>query len=80
MAIEDPEAVAYNQRIILASTITVFVLSNGSYVARLYAKKMTGARFQAEDWVMGLALPFSYIPAACLLYGIFPPYLRGILE
>lgn len=70
VAIEDPAAVAYNRRVVLATTIVVFLVSNGSYVARLYARKMTGARYQAEDWVMGLALPFSYIPAACLLYGL----------
>ncbi|KUJ18951.1 uncharacterized protein LY89DRAFT_667995 [Mollisia scopiformis] len=69
-SLEDPEAVAYNQRVIIASTIVVFLVSNGSYIARLVARKKSGGRFQAEDWVMGLALPFSYIPAACLLYGL----------
>jgi hypothetical protein len=71
VALEDADAVAYNRRVILASTIVVFIVSNGSYIARLFARKMSGGRFQAEDWVMGLALPFSYIPAACLLYGAY---------
>jgi len=71
----DDPAVAYNKRVVLASTIVVFIVSNGSYIARLFARKKTGARFQADDWVMGLALPFSYIPAACLLYGLWS--LRG---
>ncbi|CZR55842.1 uncharacterized protein PAC_05730 [Phialocephala subalpina] len=66
----DDPAVAYNKRVVLASTIVVFIVSNGSYIARLFARKKTGARFQADDWIMGLALPFSYIPAACLLYGL----------
>lgn len=65
----DDPAVAYNKRVVLASTIVVFILSNGSYVARLFARKKSGGRFQVEDWIMGLALPFSYIPAACLFYG-----------
>jgi len=71
VALEDPDAVAYNRRIVLASTIVVFVVSNGSYIARLVSRKMTGSRYQVEDWIMAMALPFSYIPAACLLYGAY---------
>ncbi|KAN0092112.1 hypothetical protein V8E51_017959 [Hyaloscypha variabilis] len=68
--IVDPGAVEYNRRIILAATITVLVLSNASYVLRLVARRMQHQRLQADDYFMGLALPFSYIPAVCLLYGL----------
>ena len=55
----DPAAVEYNRRIVLASTITVLVLSNASYVLRLVARRMQHQRLQADDIFMGLALPFS---------------------
>lgn len=71
----DDPAVAYNKRVVLASTIVVFLVSNGSYIARLYARIKSGVRIQADDWIMGLALPFSYIPAACLFYGLL--FLEG---
>jgi hypothetical protein len=57
--IVDPGAVEYNRRIILAATITVLVLSNASYVLRLVARRMQHQRLQADDYFMGLALPFS---------------------
>jgi hypothetical protein len=57
--IVDPEAVAYNRRIVLAATITVLVLSNASYILRLIARRMQHQRLQADDVFMGLALPFS---------------------
>jgi hypothetical protein len=57
--IVDPGAVEYNRRIILAATITVLVLSNASYVLRLVARRIQHQRLQADDYFMGLALPFS---------------------
>lgn len=57
--IVDPEAVAYNRRVVLAATITVLVLSNASYVLRIVARRMQHQRLQADDYFMGLALPFS---------------------
>jgi hypothetical protein len=57
--IVDPEAVAYNRRIVLAATITVLVLSNASYILRLVSRRMQHQRLQADDVFMGLALPFS---------------------
>lgn len=68
--IVDPELVEYNRRIVLAATITVLILSNASFVLRLVARRMQSQRLQADDYFMGLALPFSYIPAVCLLYGL----------
>ena len=63
------DAVAYNKRVVLASTVTVLIISTGSYVLRLCARRKSGQKFQWDDYMMGLALPFSYIPAVCLLYG-----------
>jgi hypothetical protein len=68
--VEDAGAVAANRRAVLASTIVVFIISNGSYILRLIARRKSAQRFKADDYIMGLALPFSYIPAACLLYGM----------
>jgi hypothetical protein len=65
----DRDAEAYNTRVILSSTIIVLVLSNVSYVLRLIARRMQGQKLQADDYIMGLALPFSYIPAVCMFYG-----------
>jgi hypothetical protein len=57
--IVDPELVEYNRRIVLAATITVLILSNASFVLRLVARRMQSQRLQADDYFMGLALPFS---------------------
>jgi len=65
----DLDAEAYNTRIILASTIIVLVISNVSYVLRLIARRMQNQKLQADDYIMGLALPFSYVPAVCMFYG-----------
>jgi hypothetical protein len=60
----------YNKRVVLASTILVLFFSNGSYILRLLARRKQNQRLQLDDYLMGLALPFSYIPAVCLLYGL----------
>ena len=65
----DLDAEAYNTRIILASTIIVLIISNVSYVLRLIARRMQNQKLQADDYIMGLALPFSYVPAVCMFYG-----------
>lgn len=70
-AIVDPDAVAYNFRIVIASVSTVFFVSATSYILRIIARKKVGLKLQADDWIMGLAFPFSWIPAACVLYGAF---------
>lgn len=57
--IVDPGLVEYNRRIVLAATITVLILSNASFVLRLVARRMQSQRLQADDYFMGLALPFS---------------------
>lgn len=53
----------------LVSTIVVLIISNGSYALRIWARKKANQRLQMDDWMMACALPFSYIPAVCLLYG-----------
>lgn len=63
--------VEYNKRVVLASTIVVLFFSNGSYILRLLARRKQNQKLQLDDYLMGLALPFSYIPAVCLLYGNF---------
>ena len=63
----DPAAVEYNKRIVLAATITVLVLSNTSFILRLIARRMQHQRLQADDYFMGLALPFSKSDLATLL-------------
>jgi hypothetical protein len=73
--IVDPEAVDYNRRIVLAATITVLVLSNTSYILRLVARRMQHQRLQADDYFMGLALPFSKSALALL-----PFYSHDSLE
>jgi hypothetical protein len=65
----ESDAVDYNKRVVLASTIVVLIISNTSYVLRLWARRKQNQRLQLDDYLMGLALPFSYIPAVCLLYG-----------
>jgi hypothetical protein len=62
--IVDPAAVEYNRRIVLAATITVLVFSNASFVLRLIARRMQHQRLQADDYFMGLALPFSKLDLA----------------
>ncbi len=57
--IVDPDLVEYNRRIVLAATIMVLILSNASFVLRLVARRMQSQRLQADDYFMGLALPFS---------------------
>lgn len=66
----ESDQVEYNKRVVLASTIIVLFFSNGSYILRLLARRMQNQRLQLDDYLMGLALPFSYIPAVCLLYGL----------
>jgi hypothetical protein len=61
--------VDYNRRVVIASTIVVLVFSNISYVLRLWARRLQNQRLQLDDYLMGVALPFSYVPAVCLLYG-----------
>ena len=66
----ESDAVDYNKRVVLASTIVVLFFSNGSYILRLLARRKQNQKLQLDDYLMGLALPFSYIPAVCLLYGL----------
>jgi hypothetical protein len=63
--IVDPGAVEYNRRIVLAATITVLVFSNTSFILRLIARRMQHQRLQADDYFMGLALPFSKLTGQC---------------
>jgi hypothetical protein len=72
----DLDAEAYNTRIILASTIVVLIISNVSYVLRLIARRMQNQKLQADDYIMGLALPFSYVPAVCMFYGTSTAFSR----
>lgn len=65
----ESDQAGYNKRVVLASTIIVLFFSNVSYILRLLARRKTHQRLQLDDYLMGLALPFSYIPAGCLLYG-----------
>lgn len=65
----DPAAIAYNTRITIAAVATVFIVSVTSYILRVVSRRKLGLKLQAEDWIMGLALPLSWIPAGCLLYG-----------
>jgi len=57
--IVDPDVVAYNRRIVLSSTISVLIISNASYILRLIARRKQNQRLQLDDYIMGLALPFS---------------------
>ena len=66
----ESEQVEYNRRVVLTSTIIVLFFSNGSYILRLLARRVQNQKLQLDDYLMGLALPFSYIPAVCLLYGL----------
>lgn len=66
----ESDQVEYNKRVVLASTIVVLFFSNASYILRLLARRKQNQKFQLDDYLMGLALPFSYIPAVCLLYGL----------
>ena len=66
----ESDQVEYNKRVVLASTIIVLIFSNGSYFLRLLARRVQNQKLQADDYMMGLALPFSYIPAVCLFYGL----------
>jgi hypothetical protein len=59
LPIVDPDVVAYNRRIVLSSTITVLVISNTSYILRLLARRKQHQKLQWDDYIMGLALPFS---------------------
>jgi hypothetical protein len=59
LPIVDPDVVAYNRRIVLSSTISVLVISNTSYILRLIARRKQNQRLQWDDYIMGLALPFS---------------------
>jgi hypothetical protein len=55
--------------LVVVTAILMIVLSHVSYVLRLLAKRQTVARIQAEDWLMGLALLFSYGSLVCQFYG-----------
>jgi hypothetical protein len=65
----ESDAASYNQRVVIVSTTLVLIFSNGSYILRLLARRKQNQKLQLDDYLMGLALPFSYIPAICLLYG-----------
>ncbi|PQE32665.1 integral membrane protein [Rutstroemia sp. NJR-2017a WRK4] len=54
--------------LVIVTAILMIVLSHVSYVLRLLAKRQTVARIQAEDWLMGLALLFSYGSLVCQFY------------
>ncbi|KAM3084097.1 hypothetical protein ACMFMG_001797 [Clarireedia jacksonii] len=56
--------------LVLVTAILMIVLSHVSYVLRLLAKRQTLARIQAEDWMMGFALIFSYGSLVCQFYGL----------
>ncbi|PQE22977.1 integral membrane protein [Rutstroemia sp. NJR-2017a BBW] len=56
--------------LVVVTAILMIVLSHVSYVLRLLAKRQTVARIQAEDWLMGLALLFSYGSLVCQFYGL----------
>jgi hypothetical protein len=56
--------------LVVVTAILMIVLSHVSYVLRLMAKRQTVARIQAEDWLMGLALFFSYGSLVCQFYGM----------
>lgn len=66
----DPD-VENKRNAVLVSTILVLIISNGSYILRMLARVKMNQSFQWDDYLMGLALPFSYVPAVCLLYGKF---------
>ncbi|RFU34878.1 hypothetical protein B7463_g1456, partial [Scytalidium lignicola] len=55
---------------VLVSTTIVLVVSHLSYILRLWARKKSTQKIMPDDWVMGAALPFSWIPAVCLYYGL----------
>jgi hypothetical protein len=63
------DSVAHKRNVVLVSTIIGLIFSHVSYASRLWARRKSGAGFKLEDLMMGLAFPFSYIPAVCLLYG-----------
>lgn len=65
---QDPEVEA-RKRSVLISTTIVLIVSTGSYILRLWARKKQAVKLQWDDYFMGMALPFSYIPAACMYYG-----------
>jgi hypothetical protein len=65
---EDHEVQAKRVSVVIAVTI-VLVVSNVSYALRIWARKRQAQSLEWDDYIMGLALPFSYIPAACLYYG-----------
>ena len=64
---EDP-AVKHNRNTILVAVTLVLIISNFSYALRIWARKQNG-QLGWDDYIMGLALPFSYIPAVCMYYG-----------
>jgi hypothetical protein len=54
---------------VLVSTIVVLIISTGSCIARVWARKKSSQKLEKDDWMMLAALPFSWVPAVCLLYG-----------
>lgn len=64
-----PSDVEGRKASVIIATTLVLVASIVSYALRLWARKLSSQKFMPEDYVMGLALPFSFIPAVCLLYG-----------
>jgi hypothetical protein len=60
---DDPTEV-YNRRVFAWCSITIIlVLSIVSYILRLWARRKSGQRLKADDWLMGVGLLISFIPA-----------------
>ncbi len=54
----------YNRRAFAyASTTVVLVLSVISYILRIGARRKSGQKLKWDDWLMGIGLLISFLPA-----------------
>lgn len=60
---DDPSDVAGRRTFAWVSTTLVLVLSICSYFMRLWARRLSGQRLKADDYLMAVGLLLSLIPA-----------------
>jgi hypothetical protein len=60
---DDPNDVYNRRAFAYSSTTVVLVLSILSYILRIGARKKSGQPLKADDWLMGVGLFISFLPA-----------------
>jgi hypothetical protein len=65
LAPDDPSDVASRRMFAWVSTTLVLCLSISSYFMRLWARRMSEQQFKADDFLMGVGLLLSFVPAIC---------------